>query len=403
MRRIFLWGLAGTGAVAAVIWGFRPDPVAVDLVAATRAPMEVTVAAEGMTRIREPWSVTAPISGTVTRSPVHVGDLVTGGETVVAVIQPAEPAFLDARARLQAEAAVTEAEAAVRLAEANFARAEADLDHADSQLERNMALAARGAIAQRVLEDSIQRRSTAAAALDAARSEVDLNRAILSRMQAQLVPPEAKLPDGVAGECCVQILAPHSGTVLAVEDLSARLVQAGSPLLSIGNLDDLEIEVDLLSTDAVRIRPGMPAHIDRWGGPDTLAARVRQIEPAAFTKVSALGIEEQRVRVRLDILAPASDRPGLGDRYQVFAHIAVWRDEDVLQVPVSALYRSGPDWAVLRAEDGRAVETVVTIGQRTGRDAEILSGLSEGDRVIAYPGSRVGPGSRISARTTVAP
>ncbi|MDP2064289.1 MAG: HlyD family efflux transporter periplasmic adaptor subunit [Phaeovulum sp.] len=395
-RLVVTLGVLG-GAAAAFAWAMRPVPLDVDLVTVARAPMAVTVSAEGMTRVREPWTVSAPLTGTVARSPLQVGDTVVAGQTVVAEIEPAAPALLDARARGQAEAAVTEAEAALRLSEVNLERAKADLDYADGQLARTRELAARGIVAQSALEASQQLQATRAAARDAAEFELALQRATLARAQALLVGPEAALGKGTE-QCCVQIFAPHSGRVLSIVDESARLVQAGSPLLTIGDLTDLEIEVDLLSADAVRVPAGALAEVERWGGPGILAAEVRRIDPAAFTRVSALGIEEQRVRLRLAFLDPPETRVGLGDRYRVYVRIVVWSDPDVLQVPVSALFRQGEAWATFRELGGRAVLTEVQLGQMTGLVAEVKAGLAPGDRVVAYPGNRVSAGSELVAR-----
>ncbi|MCL4189442.1 MAG: HlyD family efflux transporter periplasmic adaptor subunit [Rhodobacteraceae bacterium] len=386
-------------AAAAAVWAFWPDPVAVDEAQVVRGPLQVTVAAEGVTRVREPFLVVAPTAGTAARAPVEVGDRVVRGQTVVALIEPAEPAILDARARAQGEAAVAEAEAALRLSEANVLRAEAELAFAEAQHERNRELAARGIIAQRMLEDSERQLATQRTALAAARSEVEMHRATLARARALLVGPSVAVDGGdVPGACCVTILAPQTGTVLSVASPSARLVQAGEALLTIGDLADLEVEVDLLSADAVRVAPGARAFVERWGGPAVLEAEVRRIEPAAFTRVSALGIEEQRVRVRLDFLAPPEARAGLGDRFRVFVRIVLWQGEGVLQVPVSALFRQDGGWAVYRIADGRAVATPVTIGQRTSEAAEVVAGLVEGDRVVAFPGDRVQDGARVAAR-----
>lgn len=386
------------GAAAAFAWAMRPVPLDVDLVTVARAPMAVTVAAEGMTRVREPWTVSAPLTGTVARSPLQVGDAVVANETVVAVIEPAAPALLDARARSQAEAAVTEAEAALRLAEVNLDRSEADLAYAEGQLTRTKELAARGIVAQSALEASQQLQATRAAARDAAEFELALQHATLDRAKAVLVGPQAVVSGDEAAACCVQIFAPHSGRVLSIVDESARIVQAGSPLLTIGDLSDLEIEVDLLSADAVRVPQGALAEVDRWGGPGVLAAQVRRIDPAAFTRLSALGIEEQRVRLRLEFLDPAETRAGLGDRFRVYVRIVVWSAPDVLQVPVSALFRQGDVWATFREIGGRAVLTEVQLGQMTGLVAEVVGGLSPGDRVVAYPGNRVSAGSELVQR-----
>lgn len=397
---------AGVAVVAAVVaglvWALRPDAVLVDLVEVRVAPMRVVVAAEGVTRVREPWAVTAPITGTVARAPVRVGDRVSGGVTEVAQIQPAVPAFLDARARLQAQAAVTEAQAAVRLAEVMLAQAETDADFAAAQYQRNRELAARGTIPQRALEASQQTAVQSAAALNAAAFELDLHRATLARMEAQLYGPE-RLPQGAGhgngnGGCCLPILAPHDGTVLEIADTSARLVQAGTHLMTIGDLEDLKIEVDLLSSDAVRIRPGAAAQVERWGGPGDLAARVERVAPAGFTRVSALGVEEQRVTVELGIESPLELRAGLGDRYRVFVRIELWSDPAALQVPQSALFRQGEDWAVFRLDAGRAVAVPVRIGQAQDETAQVLGGLAAGDRVIAWPGNRNLDGLRVAER-----
>ncbi|HSF65412.1 MAG TPA: HlyD family efflux transporter periplasmic adaptor subunit [Paracoccaceae bacterium] len=388
---------AVTGGVGlALIWAMWPRPVAVDLVTVEVAPMEVTVAAEGITRVRHTYVVTAPTTGTTARSPVEVGDTVVQGETVVAVIQPAEPAFLDARARAQAEAAVTEAQAAVRLAEVQLAQAEADLAYATAQADRNRALAERGTIPLRVQEDSDQRAATAAAAVEAARFDLDLHRATLARMEAQLRGPAPEAP--APGDCCLRLTAPQGGTVLEVADPNARLVQAGMPLVTIGDLSDLRIEVDLLSSDAVRVAPDMPARVDRWGGPGDLAARVERVDPSGFTRVSALGIEEQRVRVTLALDTPPESRAGLGDRFRVNVRIVTWQAAEVLQVPQSALFRQGDGWAVLRESEGRAALALAQVGQANDTVVEVLSGLSAGDRVIAYPGNRVVTGDRIAPR-----
>jgi HlyD family secretion protein len=380
---------------AALTWAFWPDPVPVDLARVSRGPMEVTVSADGVTHVRNVYEVTAPLAGTISRAPVDVGDKVVAGKTTVASIQPLEPAFLDARARAQAEAAVAEAQASLQLAKAKLAQAQTDRTHANSEYARAQALAARGTIPQQMLEDAQTAQEAAAAAVDAAQSAVELQQATLTRMRAQLLGPGGGA-DAATSACCVEIKAPASGTVLSLANPSARPVQAGESLMTIGSLDDLEVVVDLLSSDAVKVPVGAPAHVDRWGGPVPIEARVRQIEPAAFTKVSALGIEEQRVRLRLDMVTPPDQRQGLGDNYRVFVRVVVWSGQDVLQVPIGALFRSGDGWAVFRDQGGRAVLTPVELGHETDLVAEVVSGLSAGDRVVAFPSSKISAGTRIT-------
>jgi len=393
------FGLLGLLLLGALVWALWPQPQMVDLATVTRGPMQGTILAQGVTRVREPYAITAPITGTATRSPVEVGDAVSAGASVVAVIQPADPALMDARTRAQAEATVDEAHAALALAETNLRQAETGLAHAETQLERSRALAERGIIAQRILEDIEAAHQTAEQTRAAAVSQLELNRATLIRAQAQLLGPQALFdPAAEPGECCVQILAPQTGIVLAVTDQSARLVQAGSPLLTIGNLDEMEIELDLLSTDAVRVPQGALAQIERWGGEGELTARLRRIEPAAFTRVSALGIEEQRVRLRLDLLTPPADRPGLGEGFRVHVRLIIWEEASVLQVPQAALFRQGAGWAVFVEDQGRARLQPVRIGREAAGQAEVLDGLTDGDRVVLYPSSTLVDDVRVAAR-----
>ncbi|MCC6001849.1 MAG: HlyD family efflux transporter periplasmic adaptor subunit [Pararhodobacter sp.] len=399
MARKAGFGLGGLALAGALVWALWPDPVTVDIGQVSRGVLQETVLAEGVTRVREPYAITAPITGMVTRSPVAVGDAVVRGETVVAIMRPADPALMDTRTRAQAEATVAEAEAALRLAETRQERAMSDLDHARTQRDRGRALAERGTIPQRMLDDLEAAHVAAQQGLQAARQELDLNRATLARAQAQLLGPDTTVDtNGDPGECCLRIMAPHSGTVLEVADTSARLVQAGAPLLSIGDVSDLEIEVDLLSADAVRVPAGARATVERWGGPNDLEARVRRVEPAGFTRVSALGIEEQRVRLRLDLLTPPDARNGLGDRFRVFVRLVLWEGDDVLRLPQSALFRHEGGWAVFRLVDGRAQLTPVRIGRQTEGLAEVTAGVSDGDALVLFPPSALADGTRIVAR-----
>lgn len=392
-RRIVIG--AGAAALAgALVWALWPKPAAVDLAQATRGDLLVTVSAEGVTRVREPYSVTAPIAGTVERASVSVGDAVVRGETVLAVIRPAEPALMDARSRAQAEAAVNEAEAALALAETNLRRALTGVNRSQGDLERARALRASGTISQIGLENAETAFTEASQALAAARQERDLHQATLERARAQLMTPNGD--DGVS--TAVRLFSPISGTVLSVADPSSRPVQPGAPLMELGDLQDLELETDLLSADAVRVTEGALALVERWGGEGVLRAVVRRIEPAAFTRVSALGIEEQRVRLRLDFVTPPEERAGLGDRYRVFVRVVVWEGDDLLLVPQAALFRSGGGWALFRAEGGRAVLTPITVGQQAEGMAEVTGGLDAGATVILYPASTLADGAAVAAR-----
>lgn len=397
-RRMGL-GFGGLVLAGATAWALWPQPAQVDLAEAVRAPMQGVIVAQGVTRVREPFAITAPITGTALRSPVAVGDAVVAGQTEVAIIRPADPALMDARSRALAEAAVDEAEAAVTLAQTNLRQAETGLFHAAQNLDRGQTLADRGTISAQALEDIEAAYQTAEQALAAARAQLDLNRAALVRAQAQLLGPQELISaDPEPGPCCVRLLAPQTGLVLDVTDQSARLVQAGSPLLLIGDLDELEIELDLLSADAVRVPEGARALVHGWGGEAVLDARLRRIEPAAFTRVSALGIEEQRVRLRLDLLTPPEGRPGLGDGFRVTVRLILWEDDAVLQVPQAALFRQGEGWAVFVEDAGRARLTPVRIGREAGGRAEVLGGLDEGARVVLYPAAALSDGTAVAQR-----
>ncbi|SPH16779.1 Macrolide export protein MacA [Defluviimonas aquaemixtae] len=386
--RHYIVGVVGAATIAGLGWlAFRTEPVSVDIAELARGPMLVTVNADGETRIRDVFEVSAPISGTARRAPVEVGDPVTQGETVVAVVEPAAPTLLDTRSREQAQAAVREAEAALRLAEAQFRQTEEELAYAQSQYNRARTLADRGVTAQTQLEDASQILSIRLAAREAARSNVAMSTSALQRSRAALIEPGAAA--GTGERCCVTLRAPITGTVLSVDIVSEGPVTAGTPLVSIGRIDDLEIVADLLSVDAVGLKPGDRAIVERWGGADPLEAELRSLEPSARTKVSALGIEEQRVDAIFDISSPPEARQGLGDHYAVYLRIVIWQGEDVLQVPLSALFRRDGGWVVFRDEDGIATLTPVTIGHRNGTAAEVTDGLAPGDRVILHPSDAI--------------
>lgn len=396
--RHFIIGLLGAGVAGALGWlAFRTEPVPVDLAEIARGPMLVTVNAEGETRVKDVFEVAAPIFGTARRAPVEAGDPVVAGETVVAVVEPAAPALLDARSREQAEAAVNEARAALTLAEAQLRQAEEELHYARTQHERARTLADRGVTAQTVLEDASQLLAIRLAAREAARSNVEMATSALARARAVLNPPATV---GAARDsCCVTIRAPISGTVLSVDIVSETPVAAGTRLLSLGRTDDLEIVADLLSSDAVGLTPGTRAIVDRWGGTPPLEARLRSLDPSAHTKVSALGIEEQRVDAVFDFVSPPEARAGLGDRYAVYLRIVKWEGADVIQVPLPALFRHEGGWAVFRAAGGAAALTPVTLGHRNDTAAEVKEGVSPADLVILHPADAIVDGTPVAERT----
>jgi HlyD family secretion protein len=392
--------LAGAALVGGLAYvAFREDPVPVDLVEVVRAPLSVTIDADGQTRIRDLYEVASPIAGTARRAPVAVGDPVVAGETVVALVEPVSPALLDARSRAQAEASVAEARAALDVARSDLRRAEEEQAFARLQYDRTQTLMTRGVTTMTQMETVAQGLAVADAAVAAAQSRVAMSEGALERAEATLSRPDGG-PEEDA-DCCVILRAPSDGVVLSIATISEHPVQAGAPLLSLGDPADLEIVADLLSSDAVRIGPGTRAIVERWGGPDPLEATLTRIEPAAETRVSALGIEEQRVDAIFEIETPPEDRPGLGHGFAVFLRVVEWESGDALQVPLGALFRRDADWAVFVVENGVARERIVTLGQRGAREAEVLEGLVEGDVIVTHPSDAVADGVMIVDRATL--
>jgi HlyD family secretion protein len=388
-HRRALFGALGVGAVVAL--AFWPETVSVDVATVTRGPLVVTVDEEGRTRVRERFIVSAPVSGRVLRIELEPGDRVERG-AIVARVDAGPAPLLDARAREEAQAAVNSARAALGGARAEEQRARAALAQAERELDRARRLTAGGALAAqerdaRDAEVRLTRESVATAsyAVEAAAAE-------LLRAEARIGPARSGGARGV-----VAVRAPASGVILRRLRESESVVPAGAPLVEIGDPAQLEIVSDLLSTDAVRIRVGARAMVEQWGSEDGLEAAVSRIEPAGFTKVSALGVEEQRVNVILDLVDPTGEDAVLGDAYRVDVRIVVWEAPDVLQVPTAALFRRGEQWAVYVIRDGRAHLTPVAIGRRTGRDAEVVQGLAQGAGVIMHPSDSIDDGVRVAA------
>jgi HlyD family secretion protein len=382
----------------ALVYAFLPQPVPADLAEVSRGALRVTVDDEGRTRVKEVYVVSAPVAGRVLRIDRHVGDQVEAGETVLATIQPTAPTFLDLRGKRQAEATVHAAEAALQLAEAELARAQAEYEFARSDLARARKLASGDTISQKALDNARRAFKTSEAAVAAAEATLRVRSFDLETARASLIEPGSDASGRREEGCCVSVRAPVDGCVLRLVQESEAVIAAGAPLVEIGDPRDLEVVVDLLSRDAVRIREGAEVAIDEWGGAVTVAGRVRRIEPTGFTKVSALGIEEQRVNVIIDFTDPPERWQSLGHGYRVEAHIVVWRGEDVLRVPVSALFRHGEDWAVFVLIEGRARLREVVVGHRNSLAAEVLEGLEAGERVVLYPSDRVFDGVAVTAR-----
>ena len=378
--------------VGGLAWALWPRPLLVETASIDLQTIEVFVEEEGESRIKEVFTVSMPTSGRVRRLTLHAGDQVLAGKTVIAVIQPSPPSLLDARARQIAQAAVKSADAAVAFASAQLAQSKAQLEFQKAEAARTAALFVRGAVSARTNDKSQLDRVAAEAAVESAMAALDLRRRELESARAALI--EGTEADG-SGTCCLDLLAPTTGQVLRVLSESEQVLAAGTALVELGDPANLEILVDLLSTDAVRVTPGADATIDGWGGAP-LTARVRRIDPSAFTRVSALGIEEQRVTVLLDLLGDPTTWRGLGDGYRVTARISLWRGQGLVGVPMGAIFRSGPDWAVYLAMEGRAVLRKIVLGEWNQTYAEVRSGLNVADRVILHPGDTIADGVAIA-------
>lgn len=385
LRRI-TWLAIVAAASSAIVWALRPRPITVETVAVTRGSLTATVIGEGRTRVKDLFVVSAPVDGQLQRISLQPGDIVSAN-AVIAQTQPIDPRPLDARSRAEARAMVEVARAAVERAKAAEKEAGVAVEHADSELVRSQKLAQTGAVPRADFEHAGHESGIRHHAREAAHAAVREARAALIRAKAAFAP--ATTP----GDAPVSIASPVSGRVLRVLRESAGPVAAGTPLIEIGDITCLEIRADLLSSDAASVQAGAAATITSWGGPKPLAARVRRIEPAAFTKISALGLEEQRVHVVLDLVDPLPS--GLGHDYRVDLSIVTWSGDNVLRVPARALFRAGDRWAVFVARDGRAHQTLVELGETDGSLTVVTRGLAEGDMVIAQPSDTVMDGTRV--------
>jgi HlyD family secretion protein len=333
----------------------------------------------------------------VLRSSLEAGDKVRKDETIVAVIEPGAPPFLDLRGQRELEALIEAARAAVALAGAEVTQARSELDFAQRELERANSLARAQIIPERTLEKARLDADTRRAALARSEANRELRQRELESAIARRTGPHDPDVFSESASCCVTVRSPVSGRVLKIVQESEQVVAQGSPLLEVGNPENLELVVELLSADAVKVQPGAAATVESWGGPP-LAARVDRVEPAGFTKVSALGIEEQRVRVVLSLATSPDQHTRLGHDYRVFVRIVVHESPDTLLVPLGALFRHGKAWAVFVAEGGRARLKTVDVGHRNEIHAEVVKGLSAGERVIQHPSDRIADGVRVAER-----
>jgi HlyD family secretion protein len=384
--------VAAAVVLALIAWGFWPRAELAETAVVARGPLAVTVEEEGRTRVRDRYVLYAPVAGYLRRVELDVGDAVEAG-AVLATLDPLRPATLDQRSRAEAEARVAAARAELTRREAAARQAEAEAELATSEFARTESLLARNLVSRSQFDEAKSRMRAAAAAQRAATAAIDVGRYELDAALASLRFTASGQP-GRSLEA-VPVRAPVAGRMLAIHQESAGVVASGQPLLEVGDPAGLEVVVEVLSRDAVRIAPGGRVLLERWGGETPLEGVVRTVEPTGFTKVSALGVEEQRVRVIADLASPPESWQRLGDGYRVEASFVVWESADALIVPASALFRSDDGWAAFVVEGGRARERAVTPGHGSGLLTEVGAGLEEGTTVIVHPGDAISDGVRV--------
>ncbi len=397
-RKLLLWVLVTGIAAALVAWALVPRPLAVETALVARAHFEQTVDEIAKTRIRDHYLISSPLGGELDRIVLREGDPVTAG-MVVAHLHPVLPALLDARTELELRGRVEAARAAKERADARVSQAEVGLAQAVADVERSRTLAESKLVPVAKLESDelalqMSRRELDTAHADSHVASHDVDIAVAALARAKEAGRGKNDPDWL-------LRAPIDGRTLRVHQKSGATVAAGAPLIEIGDPKNLEVLIELLTTEAAQVRPGASVRLDNWGGPP-LIGRVRTIEPWGFTKISALGVEEQRVNVLVDIVMPYSDWSALGEGYRLDSHIRVYERADALTVPVGALFRAGTQWMVfVVTSQGRARKTAITIGRRTDVAAEVLGGLKDGEEVIVYPSDAVTDGSRVAPVTPV--
>ena len=385
--------------IGLLVWGFWPKPVVIESTTVIRTPLTISIEEDGKTRLIDRYSIAAPVNGITCRMNLKVGDNVTQGDILLG-ITPLPSQVLDPRSRAQAQSQVSAARSALQAAKQQVESAQANAQLAGDEVKRYRLMLDKGLISQDSYDKSNTAALTAAANQRSAQFQVDVARYELEATLTTLEYSAANSKNIAQniGQERVPITSPIDGKILSLNRTCEGPVTTGELLLEVGDPSALEVIVDVLSADAVRIKPGMKVLFDRWGGASLLEGVVRLIEPAGFTKVSALGVEEQRVWVVVDFTSANKDWARLGHGYRVEAQFVLWQEETVLQIPSSALFRYQAGWAVFAIKNGKAKRKIVTLGQRNGLTAQILTGLSENDKIINHPSDSVEEGIRIEER-----
>lgn len=397
MKKVVKIG-AAVAATALLVYSFIPEPLKVDMAKVERGDIKVVLEAEGKTRIHDIYTVSTPIDGRVTRVESEVGNIVSAGETVLANMHPSNPQFLDRRSEIQAQADVDGAKAALALAAARVKQAKVAKEYGQSEYQRAQELYEKRLIPIAQLEQAELHLKNLKAELETAQSTQQVQAAALKTAETKLLQPEALTSEDNNDNCQICIKAPVDGLVLEVIHKSESIVPVGTPLLRIGDPKDMEIELEMLSTNAVKVSEGDMAQIYRWGQDDPIQAQVLVIEPFGFTKVSALGVEEQRVKVILSFKDPYEKWKALGHGFRVEAGIVIDQADDVVKVPLSALFREQGQWSVFKVDGSQVVLTAVEVGRRNDLEAEVVSGLAQDELVVVHPAVELSDGARVKAR-----
>lgn len=386
--------------VSLLVYAFIPERVKVDMVKVERSDLLISIEGEGKTRIHDIYVVSTPIDGRITRIASEPGDIVEAGSSIIANMYPANPTFLDKRLETQAKADVEGAKAALALASARVKQAQAQLKFEQADFKRTSELYKQNTVSVALVERAQLQISMLGAELETAVSNKNVMQSRLEAAKATLLQPQAESTNTslVESDCQICIHSPVDGIVLRILHKSESIVPVGTPIVEIGNPDDLEVKIEMLSTDAVKVKIGDDALVKRWGGEQDIAARVKMVEPSGFTKISALGVEEQRVNVILRFTESKEKWQGLGDAFRVEASIIIDRAENALVVPISSLFRQNEQWSVFRVEEGVANIQLVEVGRRNYRFAEVSNGLTLGDQVITHPSNAIDEGVKVSKR-----
>jgi HlyD family secretion protein len=383
--------------LAVLVQSFLPQPIEVDIATVARGSFQVSISEDGRTRTKERYVVSAPLAGQLQRIVLKAGDNIARGDTLLATVEPTDPAILDDRARAEAEARVKSAEAAVSRADAQLKRSKSALEEAKSRTTRLRMLMGRQGVTAEDYEQALHREQQANEEVRSTVFSQQIADYELELTRSAFIRTRQRSP-GDSDQWRFEIRTPITGRVLRVFQESATVVVPGTKLLEVGDTRELEVEVDLLSSDAVKVKPGAVVVMEHWGGQEPLRGRVRVVEPAAFTKISALVVEEQRVWVIIDFADEAEKRSGLGDGYRVQTRILLAERTDVLKIPASSLFRTGKEWSVFVAKNGRAELRIVSVGVSNGVETEVLTGLIEDEQVVIHPSDKLRNGVGVVIR-----